>query len=265
MTGALNPADYQHELTLLHLAVASDDPRYGSLVQLLEPETLSGLLAQQATDAPTMDWRTQAAYLVNGFSWQWCCLLAWLDLRGLSPVLLFTEQLQVYHRLEQGVHEGKPYSYLRYQWHLPELQALAEAQPAAALGSAIKTCLAPLLAAVKQQTGLSVGALWRLVNDSLTFAYLFVGQQLQCEQAAMARAQAIVEAAGKPLANRQWRYQYCTAERSGEAAIGNWYRLRGGCCRYYTLPEGEYCATCVHLPDEERMRRINAQLIASAE
>jgi hypothetical protein len=252
---------YKTELALLSLEIADGD-QYGSLAQLLQPEKVQNLLAQQALDEPTMDIRTQAAYLMNGLSWQLCSVLAWLDLRGMAFDDVSAGKLRVNEWLEQGEHEGKPYHYVRYQWHLPELIKAAESTTAATVGEVVVALQQPIVQAVNEQSGLSKGALWRLVGDSLSYAYLYLGQQLGQAEYAMQRAQTLIELIGKPLANRQWRFQYyeATSKESSSQTVGEWYRLRGGCCRYYTLPEGEYCSTCVHLSDEQRQQRITAEL-----
>ena len=79
----------------------------------------------------------------------------------------------------------------------------------------------------------------------------------------MGRVRAVVEAAGKPLANKQWQFNYYSvaAEDSPtQKPLGNWFRARGGCCRYYTLEGKDYCTSCVHVSEDERRERLTRYL-----
>lgn len=259
---AVNSIQYQAELSRLNVTVAEEDSRFDSLTQWTAPEMITHLLSLQTRNEPSMDLRTQAAYLINGFSWQLSCILAWLDLRGLSFDDVAAGKLLAYPWLEQGVHAGEPYYYVRYQWYLPRLCKADQPLAAGEIGKRLVEILKPIVHAVKTASGLSIGAQWRLVTDGLTFSYLYLGQQSQQAAITMERAQSIVDAIGKPLSNRQWRYQYypADAESACRDESGSWYRVRGGCCRFYTLPKGEYCTTCVHLKEDERTSKIRLAL-----
>ncbi len=247
------------ELELLFLTVQSDQTDYLTMQQLIEPDSIQQLLALQTQYESSMDIRTQAAYLTNGLGWQWLAIICWMDLRGLSLDDILSGKLSIRHTLEQGVYQGEPYVNIRYHFRLPEVFPAASARSAQPLGCDIVELMTPLLQSIKAQSGLSMGALWRLITDSITHCYLYIGGMLGQQNAAMARARDIVNATGKPLANPQWQYQHIAvpAEVSPNGKpLAQWYRTRGGCCRYYTLPEGEYCSTCVHLSDVDQQQRL---------
>lgn len=110
----------------------------------------------------------------------------------------------------------------------------------------IEAHFAPLVAAVHAQTRLSRGALWRLVADDVALLFLTVGQQAGQAEQAQREGLAVIKAVGSPVNNPQTGYFTVTA--NGEAVP---FRARGGCCRYYALPDGGKCSTCVlHSPTE---------------
>ncbi|NJL94993.1 MAG: (2Fe-2S)-binding protein, partial [Anaerolineae bacterium] len=66
---------------------------------------------------------------------------------------------------------------------------------------------------------------------------------------------AFVKAPGSPLNNRQLHF---LTVRDG--AHQQTFRARGGCCRYYTLPEGDFCTTCVMRGRADQEARLLAYL-----
>lgn len=97
-------------------------------------------------------------------------------------------------------------------------------------------------------TGLSVGALWRLVADMTCFAFMKIAGQIGRDDFGRALGSAITTRPGSPLNNGKSGYEY--VEVDGEGA---WFLRRGGCCRVYTLPAKDYCPSCVlHRPEVRR-------------
>lgn len=117
----------------------------------------------------------------------------------------------------------------------------------------------PLVERLHAKTGLASNALWRLVGDAIGALFLDAGQKFGRKAEAIAEAMEILKAPGSPLKNRQMHffevelYEEANPER---LLLSRTFRARGGCCRYYTAPEGKLCSTCVMLAPEERVARI---------
>lgn len=126
---------------------------------------------------------------------------------------------------------------------------------------------APLVERLHARSRLSRGALWRLVGDGLTASMLEWGKGQgkasgEAERA-MALARGIVGRRGRPLHSRQTGFVLVTLPEGAPpetALAADWFRARGGCCRYYTTPGGEYCTTCVLRPPQSRDARLRNHL-----
>ncbi|MFY0665001.1 MAG: (2Fe-2S)-binding protein [Natronospirillum sp.] len=219
------------------------------------------LLHQQAE--PRLDVKASGAYLVNRLAWDISAVLAWLDLNHYDLSALTPETLGVHSVIEREWHKGEWHRYVVYQFALTDLNATGETLPPEVVAGYAYQLFEHLIPALAAQVRLSANALWRLVTDGLSAAYLYVGKEQQQPDRAMARVRAVIEAAGKPLANKQWQFNYYSvaAEDSPtQQPLGNWFRARGGCCRYYTLEGKDYCTSCVHVSEDERRERLTRYL-----
>ena len=134
---------------------------------------------------------------------------------------------------------------------------------AEAFQDAFEALHAPLVERLRARSRLSRGALWRLVGDGLAAAMLEGGKRRGEAERAMALARAIVGRRGQPLHSRQTGFVLVTLPEGAPpetALAAEWFRARGGCCRYYTTPGGEYCTTCVLRAPESRDARLRDYL-----
>jgi ferric iron reductase protein FhuF len=108
------------------------------------------------------------------------------------------------------------------------------------------------------RSGLAKAALWRILGDSLAGAFLANGKELGCADAAQDIALPLLRRRGTPFFSRQTGFTRIALPEAPE--IHGSFRVRGGCCRYYTLPDGEYCTTCVLRDDKSRTARLTEYL-----
>jgi len=201
-------------------------------------DTLQAWLDVQGIAAEGMDQRTRAAYLIGGIAFSVCTWLAVLELTD-SP-----RMRRVGMRLE------------RYWWHGEEssheyvrFPLCIEAEPGPAdYRTMLEECFAPLIAAIMVTSGLSAGAQWRLVSDSVAQGFLYVGSELGMAEKAMEIANGII------AEGRMHNGKTCFVEIPFSRSR-HWFVSRGGCCRYYTTTGGEYCSSCVLRKRDDQVRR----------
>lgn len=102
--------------------------------------------------------------------------------------------------------------------------------------------------ALQRRTGLPKSAMWRLVGDALAVGFLDAGRRYDRLPASLAMAEAVLKHDGSPLKNRQMHFcdvTVCDAADPDRVLACHTFRARGGCCRYYRIPGGKLCSTCV--------------------
>ncbi len=95
-----------------------------------------------------------------------------------------------------------------------------------------------IVSALHLRTGLSIQAFWRIVTDGIAGG--FVAHARIDGNLARAKLEAAAILSSPKLHNRQWQIAEVWADGRRE-----WFRLRGGCCRYYRMPGGRKCSACV--------------------
>lgn len=126
-----------------------------------------------------------------------------------------------------------------------------------------ETHLAPLIDRLKDRTRLSRRAQWRLAGDAVTASFLDAAEATGHKALGQREGLAFVRAPASPMNNPQVGYITRSVSRTDAAdphTIQRTFRARGGCCRFYTLPQGECCTMCVLRDAGERDRRIHEYL-----
>lgn len=264
MTRAQNLAYSASLQTELGLSLAMD-ARALKFSQLCTSEQLQALLALQQQAEPRADHKALGSYLIGRLAWDLGAVMAFVDLQQLNVDSLQPDRLGWQVSLESQEHEQELHQWLCFRFQLsPEGLYTSGQLPWEQVSLAL---FAPLVQALKPLCGLSAPPLWALVADGLSAAYLYLGRELNRADEAMSLINQRMRQAKAPLDNKRWHFQHVqvSPEQSptGEA-LGQWFRMRGGCCRYYTLADGQYCTSCVHLSDEQRQQRFQDYLCRTA-
>lgn len=221
-------------------------------------ELLEAWLGAEAQAQPGADDKLAAAYLLGRTAFAVSEVLAALALKGLRPARLapntvaLTARRALWH-LDGQSGEGRAYDVV-----LSETDLLPCSAPAPMLGAALPELFAPLVRSLVDRSGLSKGALWRLVGDALSGALLMQGKHAGREEEAMEMAYAALRDRQNPLHSRQTGFVRIDLPERPD--IGEWFRARGGCCRYYTTEGGAYCSTCVLRDPKSRKALLRAHL-----
>ncbi len=211
-------------------------------------DRLAAWLETQGIAEEDMDARTRAAYMLGGISWSVACWVAASLMTELPPLRsVAVRQERYWYRYEAFEHE-----YVRYPLGLEVAEGPFDAR------TAIEEMFAPLIAATMVTSGLSSGAQWRLVADSVAQGFLHVGKQLGEAERAMELAADILRE-GR-LHNGKTAFVPIDLPAKRE-----WFVSRGGCCRYYTTRGGEYCSSCVLRKREDQEGRYRDYFLRVAE
>ena len=257
----------------LHLSLGSDAAGHQAITALPRA-TIEAWMAEVARDYDDMDARTRAAYLIGDIAWAFSLNLAALHLAGSGLPDIGPETVAAAPQWYRWEEDGESGEALRFTLHLlasPDtIHRPLDIDGIRALAVAVH---APLIDMLFDMTRLGRSAMWRLVADSLASGWLSVGKRVGLVEESMRVADAIVHGAGAPLANKQTGFIDIVVrdEADPQQVLGcEWFRARGGCCRYYTTGKsaGEYCSTCVLRPAESRDKRLHdyvrGKLLASA-
>ena len=204
-------------------------------------------LDTQCIAAPGMDRKAAAAYMVGGMAWSVCIWIAALHLTGNKPIrrVAFAQE-----RYWWGEGTPEAHEYVRY----PISLETGEGEPD--FRATIERIFEPIVAATMLASGLSAGALWRLVADNVANGFLWAGKPLGDVERAVGIATGIL--GDGRLNNGKTGFVRVT---SGEAC--DWFLVRGGCCRYYTtagMSREDYCTSCVMRDRADQVARYTDYL-----
>lgn len=237
-----------------------------SLKDLEHNEILQEQLRLQKEAESIEDVRTQGSYFMNHFAWRLSAIVAAYDLSSFNIATLLST-LGWQSRVVREQHDGEWYRYVDYRFCSVVPAKTAKQLTAQEMADVLFQTFQPIITQLKLHSKLSSNALWSLVTDAIAVVYLNVGRELGVEPVARERIKTILAFAEKPLNNKRWHFKEYSvpAEQSPTGhPLKQWFRVRGGCCRYYTLENGAYCTTCIHVQESEREQRLKDFLISNA-
>lgn len=235
-------------------------PRGAVTLSSLTGRTLDDWLAREVAGVEGADAKLAAAYLMGRISWSLAELLGGLALRGLCLTGLAPGTVALLPRQVAWEEDGESGISTAYDVVLDVAGVeggLRQHDPRL-LAETCAGLLTPLVAELFHASRLPKAALWRLAGDALSASLLAQGKATGCEEQAMAIAEAVLHQRGSPLFSRQTHF--VRIEMPECAGTAEWFRARGGCCRYYTTRGGEYCTTCVLRDPESRNDRLRDYL-----
>ncbi|KRA55930.1 (2Fe-2S)-binding protein [Devosia sp. Root635] len=251
----------------LQLSIGADRAGHEPIVAL-PPAVVEAWLAAVSRDHADMEARTCAAYLIGDIAWAFGRNLAALHLAGPGLPDIGAGSIAAAPQWYRWEEDGEGGEALRFTLRLLAApDATHRPLDIDGIRALAVAAHAPLIETLSGLTRLGRSAMWRLVADALAAGWLLVGKRIGLPEHAMRVANAIIGAPGSPLANKQTGFVEIVLrdETDPERVLGcEWFRARGGCCRYYTTGEsaGEYCTTCVLRPPESRDQRLRDHLKA---
>lgn len=222
--------------------------------------SLAALVARKAAQARGGDDRLGCAYLVGELAWELGRLLGGFWLAGWRVGALDPQAVGIAPR-DVAWQDGDETRIASVVDLVIDPQGIdAGGQGPADLARVLKEALTSLVAALSAQTGLGAPAQWRLVADGATAALLQAGRTGGALPEAITLCRAIAGDRASPLHNRQ--IELIEVSCPGRPEVTDWFRLRGGCCRFYTATgeSGEYCSTCVHRDRDDQIARLSDYL-----
>lgn len=233
-------------------------PRDGLRLDRLEGPTLPRWLDAEIERVEGADRKLAAAYMMGRLSWSLAIPLSGLALSNawIGDAKPGATAFRIRHvPWESDGETGiAPVADLWLDPSRLRFEALDDVDGIPAFRTAFEAILTPLVEAMNAYSALPRSALWRLAGDSLSAGFLAAGKQLGCAERAMSAALPMLREKGTPLFSRQTGFvEIHIPERPD---VSEWFRARGGCCRYYTTEGGEYCTTCVLRDAESRDQRL---------
>lgn len=246
----------------IHLSHGSD-ARGHSMLVALNDGTIGHWLASVGRDVAGIDDKARAAYLIGDIAWALGMQFGALQLAARGVPNVAAAQVMAAPEWYRWEEDGESGESLRFTLRLvAQAGARHQALELDGIRQLIETLHAPLIERLHAVTRLGRNALWRLVADAIAVGWLNVGKRIGRASEAMEQALAIVRVPGSPLNNKQIGFfEVVVADENnpGKPLACEWFRSRGGCCRYYTTEaaEGDWCTSCVLRPAESQRQLLH--------
>lgn len=221
------------------------------------------MVALKQAQADGGDAKLGCAYLIGDLGWEVGGLLAALWLAGWQVGRVDPAAVAIVPRALEWEEDGQSGVAQVLDLTLDPAGLTAGGAAPADLARAIEGLHAGPIAALTRLTGLGAVAQWRLVSDGVAGALIQSGKAMGCVEKAVDLARAVLGDTGTRLQSRN--IEVVQVRHPHRPGISDWFRLRGGCCRYYTASgeTGEYCTTCVHRDRDDQIARLAAFLACS--
>ena len=214
-------------------------------------------LSYQTRFAEGMDERTRAAHLIALYSHQFSLAVVSVYLMADMVLDMDPQRLMIRFEAVDRSEMGLPADVWRFHIRSPGDVVPVGDDSLAAFHDQIVAHLRPVIAGVRQKTGFSAAAQWRLASDSVAGAFLDVGRSLGREAEAIRLALLLVGREGSPLASPALRFETIEAVVDGRS-VERTFRLRGGCCLFYRTAERRFCDSCVLLDADSQQSRLRS-------
>lgn len=227
---------------------------------IADSSTLAALVARKQAQARGGDMRLGCAYLIGDLGWEIGRVLGGLWLLGWKVRMIEPEAVAIVLREVSWEDSGESGTSVVLDMTLDPAGMTDGGTDPADLARCIASLLSPLVAELARSTRLGATAQWRLVSDGLAGGLIQQGRAIGLMREAVALGRSITADSATPLRSR--RLELIEITCPGQSDVTEWFRLRGGCCRYYTASgeSGDYCTTCVHRDRSDQVARLSEYL-----
>jgi len=218
--------------------------------------SLERLVARKQEQARGGDRRLGCAYLAGDLGWELGRVFGGLWLAGWRVSAADPAAITLAPRAVDWEEEGLSGTFHALDLVLDPAGLAGAGTTHRDLGRTVEGLVAAIVATLARETRLGQAAQWRLVGDGLAAALLDRGRALGRMEEAIALGRAVL--ADRTLRLRSAQTEFVEIALSHRPGVRDWFRLRGGCCRFYTATgeSGEYCTTCVLRDREDQIARL---------
>lgn len=241
------PSQFTKSVSLSDLATMLNN--WGAVVTAAEPEA---------------DDKLRAAYLMGNLAWSIMAAISKLAFGGAWVTNLRADAIALSVRFVDWDIDGKSGTKAVFDVVLdPRAITAKPYHDSTVTREMIITLFKSPVELMAAKWGLGVAALWRLVGDAFSAMLLLFGKCSDRVSEATDIARAVLHHKGTPLYSKETKFITITLPDKPE--IFEVFRVRGGCCRNYTMPGGDYCTTCVLRDNESRQERLIAHLLSESQ
>ena len=117
----------------------------------------------------------------------------------------------------------------------------------------------PIVEALYAWSGFSIRGIWGLITSSWGAQFINICGEIDGQEGGLPQVRQFFE--GNDVVSQMQPHFYPVTYQN----VTHVYHRRASCCRFYRIPQGEYCASCPIVPQEERVQRNKAYMKAFLE